>query len=332
MTPLVMELLRTRWGLFICAIVALGTGVIALIYTVPANFARIDGAVASYTVVNNSIGAYDHNELRLMGDPTIYKLDDGEYSPAPPHTLPVGAQVSIWVNQGHPWIMAIRIPDASGTGGRMYTTFPYEHPDQNLLAGRIVGSLFLLLGVTLVGMGLAWKRLPWRQRPHAQRRCHLAMQMARADVQATGEARDPLKVGHASSDQSERAPGEIGARVPVWRAGARFGPAAAAGAKACRFRRGGIAVEAHILGVRRLRGANGPAIDTCRRDGGHEEAIEPAVAALDCAVAALELKFHTGQYTPRWLARLAVFGHHRLTCGRRLAPLDGARAWLLSCS
>jgi len=160
-----MEMLRTRWGIFICAVVALGTGVIALVNAVPAHYARIDGAVASYTVVNNAIGAYDHCELRLIGDPIIYKLDDGEYSPAPPHTFPAGAQVSIWVNQGHPWIMAIRIPDASGAGARMYTTFPYDHPDQNLLAGRIIGSLFLLLGVTLAGMGLAWKRLPWRQPP-----------------------------------------------------------------------------------------------------------------------------------------------------------------------
>ncbi len=166
MTRLVMTLLRTRWGMFVCAIAALVVGVLALVYTVPAHYVQIDGAVASYTVVNNAAGSYDHNELRLAGDPNVYKLDNSEYSPAPPDTLPVGARVSVWVDQGHPvWIMAIRIPDASGTGARMYTTFPYDHPDQNLLAGRIVGSLFLLLGVTLAGMGLAWKRLPWRQRP-----------------------------------------------------------------------------------------------------------------------------------------------------------------------
>ncbi len=165
MTRFVMGLLRTRWGMFVCAIAALVVGVLALVYTIPAHYVRIDGAVASYTVVNNAAGSYDHNELRLTDDPAVYKLDDGEYSPAPPDALPAGAQVGIWVDQGHPWIMAISVPSASGAGSRMYTTFPYDHPEQNLLAGRIIGSLFLLLGVTLAGLGLAWKRLPWRQRP-----------------------------------------------------------------------------------------------------------------------------------------------------------------------
>lgn len=165
MTRFVMSLLRTRRGMYACSIAALVVGVLALVYTVPAHYARIDGSIASYTVVNNAAGSYDHNEMRLAGDPTVYKLDDSEYSPAPPDSLPAGAQVSIWVDQGHPWIMAISISDTSGAGARKYTTFPYDHPDQNLLAGRIVGSLFLLLGFTLMGMGLGWKRLPWRQRP-----------------------------------------------------------------------------------------------------------------------------------------------------------------------
>src|SRR5690242_9302315 len=115
MTRLVMQLLKTRWGVIILAPIAAAVGVIALLYTTPAHYARIDGTVASYTVVHNAIGQYDHNELRLAGDPAVYKLDDGEYSPAPPDALPAGAAVSIWVDQGHPWIMAMTVAGASGS-------------------------------------------------------------------------------------------------------------------------------------------------------------------------------------------------------------------------
>jgi hypothetical protein len=164
MTGIVMRLLRTRWGVIILAPIAAAVGVIALLFTTPAHYVGIDGAVASYTVVHNAIGQYDHNELRLADDPTIYKLDDGEYSPASPDSIPAGARVSIWVDQGHPWILAMSISDASGNGARTYTTFPYDHPDQNLLAGRIAGSLFIVLGCALLIVGLAWKRMPWRTR------------------------------------------------------------------------------------------------------------------------------------------------------------------------
>lgn len=161
MTRFVMLLLQTRWGMFLCAIVAAVIGVVAITFTVPAHYVRIDGAVASYTVVNNVAGAYDHNELRLVGDSTVYKLDDSEYSPAPPDSLPAGVQVSVWVDQGHPWIMAMTITGAAHT----YTTFPYDHPDQNLLAGRIAGGVFIGIGALLALMTLAWKRLPWRRQP-----------------------------------------------------------------------------------------------------------------------------------------------------------------------
>lgn len=163
MTRLALTLLRTRLGMFILAIAAAVVGVLALVFTVPAHYVRIDGVVASYTVVNNAAGSYDHNELRLAGDSTVYKLDDSAYTPAPPDSLPAGERVSVWVDQGHPWIMAISIPNASGSGARVYTTFPYDHPDQNLLIGRIAGSVFLVLAVALAGMGFAWKNLPWRR-------------------------------------------------------------------------------------------------------------------------------------------------------------------------
>lgn len=157
----VMELLRTRWGLFLCALIAAGVGIVSIVGTVPTHAVRVDGAVASYTVVHNVTGGYDHNELRLSGNPTVYKLDDGEYTPAPPDAPRAGAQVSIWVNQGNVWILAIRLPTAGGSGSRMFTTFPYDHPDQNLLIGRIVGGVFLLLSLALVVVGLAWRHLPW---------------------------------------------------------------------------------------------------------------------------------------------------------------------------
>lgn len=164
MTRLVMQLLKTRWGVIILAPVAAAVGIIALLFTIPAHYVRIDGTVASYTVIHNAIGQYDHNELRLTGDPAVYKLDDGEYSPAPPDALPAGAPVSIWVDQGHPWIMALTVASATGGSPRTYTTFPYDHPDQNLLAGRIIGSLFIVLGFALLIVGLAWERMPWRKR------------------------------------------------------------------------------------------------------------------------------------------------------------------------
>jgi hypothetical protein len=45
----------------------------------------------------------------------------------------------------------------------MYTTFIYDHPDQNLLIGRIASGAFLLIGLALAVMGLAYRRLPRRR-------------------------------------------------------------------------------------------------------------------------------------------------------------------------
>lgn len=164
MTPFVMRFLRTRRGLFVCALASFAVSILAVVFTVPSHLIRVDGTVATYATVENATGAYDHNELRLAGNQTVYKLDDGEYTPAPPATLPAGTPVSIWVNQGTVWILAISLPNGDGAGSRMYTTFPYEHPDLNLMIGRAAGGAFLLLGVALASMGLAWKQLPWRRR------------------------------------------------------------------------------------------------------------------------------------------------------------------------
>jgi hypothetical protein len=164
MTPFVLALLRRRWGPFVCALASFAVGVLAVVFTIPSHLIRVDGTVAAYTRVENVTGAYNHNELRLDGNQTVYKLDDSEYAPAPPDALPPGTPVSIWVNQGTVWILAISLPNGGGAGSHKYTTFPYDHPDLNLEIGRAAGGFSLLLGASLAGMGLAWKQLPWRRR------------------------------------------------------------------------------------------------------------------------------------------------------------------------
>lgn len=164
-TRLVMNMLTNRLGMFLCGVLALVPGVILVLFANnPMHFVRVDGTVASYVTVANAAGSYDHNELRLADDPQIYKLDDGEYAPAPPHTIATGANVTIWLDQGHPWVYAMTIDDESGQPAHRYTTFPFDHPDQNLLYSHIGAGAFLGLGALLMLMSLLWRHLPWRRR------------------------------------------------------------------------------------------------------------------------------------------------------------------------
>ena len=129
-----------------------------------------------------------------------------------------------------------------------------------------------------------------------------------------GEAVDALAVDHAVTDQPHRAAGGVGGDVPVGAARGGVGEAPLAGAEAGRLGGRGGRVERDVVERRGAGGARRPAVDAGGADGGVEDTVEPAVAALHRAVAGLEVLVHrrvVGVMPPSWPMAPTVSGGNR---------------------
>jgi hypothetical protein len=125
-----------------------------------------------------------------------------------------------------------------------------------------------------------------RQRPRPEFRGEHPVELALRITQSSGEPADAVALDDAVGDEPHRPGGEVGAQVPVRRAGHGVGQAAPAGPVAALLRgpRGG-----QELDVRPLRGdgrAGRPAVDAGGAHGGDEVPVEARVAGGDGAVAA----------------------------------------------
>ena len=118
------------------------------------------------------------------------------------------------------------------------------------------------------------------------------VELAHAVAEPRGEPGDALAVDDAVADQPHRARDDVGARVPLGRAGRGIGAAALAGPEAGALRRRRAAVEAHVRALRRDRRAARAAVDAGRGDAEVDPAVEAVVAALDRPVPVLARRLH----------------------------------------
>jgi hypothetical protein len=86
------------------------------------------------------------------------------------------------------------------------------------------------------------------------------MHVALAEPKAGGKSGDPSAIDDAVGNQAQRAAGDIGASVPLWRTGRGVGLAALASTKPSGLSRGGRSKEAHVDALGQSRGAAGPAV------------------------------------------------------------------------
>ena len=119
----------------------------------------------------------------------------------------------------------------------------------------------------------------------------------------------PSRSTDAVADQPHRAGHEVGALVPLGRAGAGVRPAPLAGAESGLLRGGGARVEAHVLRLRRHHRTAGPAVDLGGQHRGEEPAVEARVLRLDGPQAPLHVLVHVPKTSPPASARLAEKRH-----------------------
>ncbi|OLC60636.1 MAG: hypothetical protein AUH89_03810 [Ktedonobacter sp. 13_1_40CM_4_52_4] len=86
--------------------------------------------------------------------------------------------------------------------------------------------------------------------------------MTFADGKSASKPTDSLGINDAVGDQAQRTSYEVGAYVPVWRTRAGFWMATATRSKPGGLGCSSTRVETHMMRLRRLRGANGPTVDT----------------------------------------------------------------------
>jgi hypothetical protein len=156
---------RVSWFLFALPLFALGLLVLAV--THPLHYVRVGGTVASYQEITTFANSYDHNELRLAGNPKTYQLDKWNLHPRLLQGVPVGTPVSIWVEPGNKWIEGITVGDSQAVRATQ-TTDTYDHPSDAVRNNYIGASIFFGVGALLCLNGLLWRLLPWNRPPKSR--------------------------------------------------------------------------------------------------------------------------------------------------------------------
>src|SRR5713226_4289511 len=120
--------------------------------------------------------------------------------------------------------------------------------------------------------------------------CHkLAMQMPYTHSQAVCQSSHSLCIDNAIGDEPQCAGNQVGPHIPVWRTGACFWMAAAAGSKPGGLCRGGTGIETHMMSVGCWCRADGSAVDTSRGNCRKEPPIEAGISAANSAIAKIEI-------------------------------------------
>lgn len=181
MTPLVMALLRSRWGWLILGAAVLGLGVVVRSGATPQQSTTVSGVVSATREVR-FIDGYQHDELTLAGDAHTYKLNRYEFHPALTTVPGPGHQVTLWVPQHQPdQVVALEVASASGSGTTRYTTTAYDDPEGQARNAVIAGWALIGLGALMLVIGLIWSLLPWGK-PARARYVPLHVRMGQGDA------------------------------------------------------------------------------------------------------------------------------------------------------
>ena len=140
--------------------------------------------------------------------------------------------------------------------------------------------------------GLQPHRPGQRERARPEFGHHQAVQVAFGHGQPARQPGDPVLIDVSVGDQPHRAGDEVGAGVPLRRAGARLRPAPAAGPESGRLRGPLMREEPHVLARRGAGRADRPAVDARAGDPDEEEPVEPGVAGDRGPVAGVEVQRH----------------------------------------
>jgi hypothetical protein len=167
MTGLVRFLILRRWGWFVLTALLAAVAAPALAGAHPLRAIQVDGTIADYQEIT-SAGSYDHNELKLTGDERDFRLNKKLFHPALPDEVVREGRVSLWVDEGSEFVVAITLYDEHDANPVQHTTDLYDNPDSNRQGSYIVTGIIGGFGVLCLLVGLAWPLFPWGRKGAAQ--------------------------------------------------------------------------------------------------------------------------------------------------------------------
>lgn len=153
MTRLIILGLMRPVGWIVVGLIAVGVGVWLFSTAHVVHPVEVNGTFDSIT--DYSHYGYDHSEIKLTGNPTVYIFDKNAMMPQWPDTFVQGGNVQLWVDQGTTHVVAITDYDASNENATHYVTDAYLHPE-NGLAGRTSGLITGAAGVVVTLAAIIW--------------------------------------------------------------------------------------------------------------------------------------------------------------------------------
>ena len=167
MTGLVRFLILRRWGWFVLTTLLAAVAALMLAGAHPLHAVQVDGTIADYEEIT-SAGSYDHNELKLIGDERTFRLNKALFHPALPDEVVREGMVSLWVDEGSEFVVAITLYDENDANPIQHTTDLYDNPDSNLQGSYIITGIIGGFSVLCLLVGLAWPLLPWGRKRATQ--------------------------------------------------------------------------------------------------------------------------------------------------------------------
>lgn len=139
-------LLQRPWSYFIAGAGLIAVGAFAFITAQPAHPVKVVSQVADYQVETRD-GRYYANHLKLAADSTDYIFDATEFQPSPPVSLQADAPITIWVDRGTRFVLAIEFT------GQTYSKHAYRDPNFALEDTRHGGEALAAGGAVLIAIG-----------------------------------------------------------------------------------------------------------------------------------------------------------------------------------
>lgn len=151
-------LLKWPWTYVVAGMALIAFAAILFVTTHPARPVRIDSHVADY-LLETKDGKYYANHLKLAGNSTDYVFDRTEFQPSTPETMPAGAPITVWVDEGGTMVLAIDL------AGQTYSKASYRDPNVRLRDDRLTAEVLGAVGVVLIVIGFLVSRL-MKRGPH----------------------------------------------------------------------------------------------------------------------------------------------------------------------
>jgi hypothetical protein len=164
-------LILRRWGWFILTALLAAVAALLLAGAHPLYAVQVDGTIADYQEIT-SADSYDHNELKLTGDERTFRLNKTLFHPALPDEVLREGRVSLWVDDGNTFVVAITLYGEHDATPIQHTTELYDNPDSNRQGSYIVAGLFGGFSALCLLVALAWPLFPWGRKRAVQPALH----------------------------------------------------------------------------------------------------------------------------------------------------------------